>query len=229
MWKISEVKRTAKEAFLRSYWGCVVVALILSFLATGSAMSGSSSGMKQAIDQMEQSGLSSDELMAVEAFLLSFGIILTIIWSAMRIFLLNPLEVGCHAYLKDNIEGDTSMNRLGEGFANYGRVILTIFLRDLFLALWFCLLVIPGIVKGYSYMMVPYILLDNPELKGTEAITKSRHMMKGNKWRAFLLDLSFIGWMLLSLITCGLVGVFYEQPYRMSAKAALYHELKKSA
>ena len=78
-------------------------------------------------------------------------------------------------------------------------------------------------------MMVPYILLDEPELSPKEVITRSRKMMNGNKWRAFLLDLSFIGWALLSLITCGLVGLLYEEPYRRSARAALYHELKKNS
>ena len=99
-------------------------------------------------------------------------------------------------------------------------------LRDVFLALWYCLLFIPGIIKSYSYMMVPYIVNDNPELSAKEVITRSREMMNGNKWRAFLLDLSFIGWVLLSLMTCGIVGVFYSEPYRRSARAALYLELK---
>ena len=229
MWSISEVKKTGREAFKKSYWGCVLVAFFLSFLTAGSAMSGSSSSISQTSRQLEQAGLSSDELLALEAFILSFGLIFTLVWTAVRIFLLNPLEIGCQTYLKDNITGDVSLKKLGAGFENYKTVVLAVFLRDLFLALWFCLLFIPGVVKSYSYMMVPYILSDNPELKGTEAITRSRQMMNGHKWRAFLMDLSFIGWILLSLITCGLVGLLYESPYRYSAKAALYHELKKAS
>lgn len=229
MWSISEVKKTGKAAFKKNYWGCVLVSLILSFLVAGSAASGSSASAQQITDQLNQSGLNSEEILAVEAFILSFGLIFTLIWAAVRIFLLNPLEVGCYTYLKDNIVGDVALNRLSAGFENYKTVVLTIFLRDLFLMLWFCLFFIPGLVKSYSYTMVPYILSDNPELKGTEAITRSRQMMNGHKWRTFLLDLSFIGWMLLSLITCGLVGIFYEKPYRSSSRAALYQELKKNA
>ena len=76
--------------------------------------------------------------------------------------------------------------------------------------------------------MVPYIIKDNPELSATEVITKSRKMMDGHKWRAFLLDLSFIGWLLLSLITLGIVGLLWTNPYMQNTNAALYQELSKN-
>ena len=79
----------------------------------------------------------------------------------------------------------------------------------------------------YSYRMVPYIIKDNPELSATEVITRSREMMNGNKWRAFLLDLSFIGWILLCVITLGIAAFFWVGPYMSSTDAALYLELKK--
>lgn len=227
MWSISEVKKTGLAAFKKSYWGCVLVSVILSLLAAGSSMTGSSANMNNAFNGLDKMGISSPELTAVKTFLLSTILIFTICWIVLRIFLLNLIEVGCHAYLKENIVGDVTLKKLGEAFTDYKRIVLAILLRDVFLALWFCLLFIPGVIKSYSYMMVPYILLDEPELSGKEVITKSREMMNGHKWRAFLMDLSFIGWMFLSFLTCGLVGIFYEKPYRMSAKAALYHELKK--
>ena len=74
--------------------------------------------------------------------------------------------------------------------------------------------------------MVPYIIKDNPELSATEVITRSREMMNGNKWKAFLLDLSFIGWFLLSIITLGIAAFFWVGPYVYSTEAALYLELK---
>jgi uncharacterized membrane protein len=100
------------------------------------------------------------------------------------------------------------------------------FLRDLYLTLWTCLFFIPGIVKSYSYRMVPYILAENPELSAREAITLSRKMMYGHKWSTFVLDLSFIGWQLLSGITMGLVGVFYTNPYVAATDAELYRTLR---
>ena len=92
--------------------------------------------------------------------------------------------------------------------------------------LWSLLLVVPGIVKLYSYRMVPYILAEHPELSANEVITRSRKMMNGNKWQAFKLDLSFIGWILLGTVTLGIVQVFWTSPYMESAQAALYLKLR---
>ena len=77
--------------------------------------------------------------------------------------------------------------------------------------------------------MVPFILADNPNIGAKEAITLSRKMMDGNKWRAFVLDLSFIGWFLLAGLTGGILGIFYVNPYVYSTHAELYHALKNNA
>ena len=141
----------------------------------------------------------------------------------------NPLQVGCFRFFYKNIEDpDTKLGIIKEGFGAYGHVFLTLLLRDLFLALWSMLFCIPGIIKMYSYRMVPYIIKDNPELSATEVITRSREMMNGNKGKAFLLDLSFWGWFLLGAVTMGLAFTFWAGPYYESANAALYLELKKS-
>ena len=97
---------------------------------------------------------------------------------------------------------------------------------QVYTALWMLLFIIPGLVKSYSYAMVPFLIIDEPELSANEIITRSREMMNGHKWRTFLLDLSFIGWILLTVITCGIVGVFWTNPYMYSTRAALYHELR---
>lgn len=84
----------------------------------------------------------------------------------------------------------SQFDRLGSGFAMQ-------LLRALYTFLWLLLLIVPGIIKAYSYAMTPYILHDHPELSANEAITESRRMMDGNKWRLFCLGFSFIGWGLL--------------------------------
>ena len=83
-----------------------------------------------------------------------------------------------------------------------------------------------GIIKAYSYRMVPYILKEHPELSGTKAITLSRQMMNGHKWNAFVLDLSFIGWIILSALTLGILHIFYVGPYIQATDAELYEALK---
>ena len=121
--------------------------------------------------------------------------------------------------------GDVDFGVLFEGFQDYGRILVTKLLQAIYIFLWSLLFVIPGIIKSYSYAMTDFILKDNPELCNNAAIEKSARMMEGNKMNLFMLDLSFIGWALLSLLTCG-IGFFFLQPYVMVAHAAFYEDLK---
>ena len=86
-------------------------------------------------------------------------------------------------------------------------------------------LMIPVLVKTYSYRLVPYLLSDDPALSGCAAIDRSRALMDGHKFHAFLLDLSFVGWFFLSVLTCGILFIFYVNPYFRSTQAALYRAL----
>lgn len=107
-------------------------------------------------------------------------------------------------------------------FKKWGASLLT----GLYLCLWSLLLVIPGVIKYYAYAMTPYILYEKPDMGIRDAITKSRQLMKGHKWQLFLLDLSFIGWMLLSVLTLG-IALFYVWPYYQAARAEFYKQIKK--
>ena len=180
-------------------------------------------------------GVDRDELPVVIGlvFLTLLGVItvICIISFIVRLLLLNPLMIGCRSFFMLNSRThNASVAAVEKGFTpRYGRNIGTILLMDIYQALWTMLFIIPGIIKAYSYRMVPYILADDPEIGANEAITRSRQIMKGNKWRTFVLDLSFILWDFLSLITLGLVGLFYVNPYIYSTDAELYNALKTSA
>ncbi len=143
----------------------------------------------------------------------------------------NIIQVGsCRFFLEAHTYRNTKGNRI---FFSYkvGRVWKTavVMLRK-FLYHWlWSLTIIGGWIKGYSYMMVPYLAAENPNIKGREAIRVSRKMMKGNKWKAFLLDCSFLGWSLLSLMTLGLVNIFYTNAYKSGARAALYLAIRERA
>ena len=102
------------------------------------------------------------------------------------------------------------------------------FLMGLYTFLWSLLFLIPGFVKYYAYSMTPYIMAEKPGMSINDAITKSREIMNGHKWQLFLLDLSFIGWMILSALTLGLALVFVW-PYYSAARAEFYKQIKKSA
>ena len=220
MWSISEVKAKGKEAFTGNYWKSVLVAFILSILVAGAGSSASNEATSD-----DALGLLLMDPVAIQVLITALATI-GIISLLLRIFVFNPLRVGGFRFFKKNVEdSNADLGILKEGFSDYGRTFVTLLLTDIFLALWTCLLIIPGIVKMYSYRLVPYILKDNPELSAIEVITKSREMMNGHKWRAFLFDLSFIGWFLLAVIP--IVGVFWTNPYYQNANAALYVELSK--
>ncbi len=108
---------------------------------------------------------------------------------------------------------------------DYGNVLVTMFLTNLFIALWSLLLVVPGIIKFYEYRMVAYLLAENPSLEWKKAQSMSREMMDGHKMDAFILDLSFIGWWILTSLTFGLAGIFYVIPYYNQTYAELYLSL----
>jgi uncharacterized membrane protein len=101
------------------------------------------------------------------------------------------------------------------------------FFKLLLLLLLTLVLMIPGIIKGIAYMLTPYIIYDNPEISPLQAITLSRRMMDGYKWKAFLIGLSFIGWFLLVIFTLGLAA-FYVTPYLTTTFAEFYSEVKSS-
>ena len=146
---------------------------------------------------------------------------------AFDAFVINPLNVGFSRFFTRNLNQPAEVREVAYGYDNnYREIVKTMFLRELFTLLWSLLLIIPGIVKAYEYRMIPYLLADDPTMTSDRAFAESRRMMDGNKWRAFVLDLSFIGWGLLSVITLGLVGIFYAGPYQLMTNAALYEELR---
>ena len=224
MWTNQELKEKAKTAFKANYWPCVGAALLMSILSGSSFMSSGSQGSSTDM----QNSLQSAEPAVIAGIFIAFGVA-SLIGILIKIFLANPVEVGGYYFFKENTEEPGAPFALiKKGFQNYGHTFATLFLRDLFLVLWFLLFLIPGLVKAYSYCMVPFILAEHPELSATEIITRSRRMMNGNKWRAFVLDLSFIGWIILGVFSLGLVFIFWTSPYMNSTHAALYLKLKEA-
>ena len=120
---------------------------------------------------------------------------------------------------------EVDLGVLFAGFQEYSRILTTKLLQAVYTFLWSLLLLIPGIIKHYSYAMTDYILKDEPELCNNAAIERSMAMMEGNKMKLFLLDLSFIGWAILCLFTFG-IGFFVLQPYVQVSHAAFYEDLK---
>lgn len=137
------------------------------------------------------------------------------------------VQLGLARFLLRQYDGESlSWQELFSQFHRFGQGFAQAFLRNLYIALWSLLLVIPGIVKALSYAMTPYIMAQEPNLTATEAIRKSMAMMDGHKWELFLLYLSFIGWDLLAGLTLGL-GHLVLNPYKEAACTAFYRELQQ--
>jgi uncharacterized membrane protein len=146
---------------------------------------------------------------------------------ALSIFVFWPLEVSCQRFFISARTAPGDINLLGFAFKNsYGNVIKVQFFRWLYTFLWTLLLFVPGIIKGYEYRMIPFLLAEDPTMDKDEAFARSREMMTGHKWNAFVLDLSFLGWHILGVFTCGLLQVFYINPYQQLTNAELYEALR---
>ncbi len=144
------------------------------------------------------------------------------------IILSGPMSIGLAIIFLQIIRGwKCEFADLFKGFNNFGPNCLAGILLWLYVLLWSLLFIIPGIVKSYSYSMTYYILADRPELSANEAITESRRMMDGHKGDLFVLDLSFIGWGLLCVLTFG-IGFLWLYPYIEATRVAFYEKLKES-
>ena len=113
-----------------------------------------------------------------------------------------------------------------DSFSNLIKKWALVFVTSLFTFLWSLLLIIPGIVKAYAYAMAPYILLDNPDMGVLEAITESRKMMKGYKWKLFWIDFGFALSGLFAPLTLGLLYLDLF-PRQAATHAVFYEELKQ--
>ena len=174
------------------------------------------------------------EITAITGFLVGAAIVAVIVWAliiafalALKYLLLIPFEYGCRKFFRKNLDEPAKLSNIVYVFSShYKNIVKTAFLTDLFIWLWSLLFIIPGIIKSYEYRLVPYIMSENPTMSFKDAQAESSKLMNGNKWKSFVLDLSFIGWDILSLCTFGILDIFFVGPYKASTDAALYETLK---
>lgn len=155
------------------------------------------------------------------------GLSLAFGWSA---FIAGPVTVGKNRYFMEHRAFDSKFERLFWSFRSgrYMNIVKIMFLREIKIFLWSLLFVIPGIIKAYEYSMVPYILSENPQISSERAFELSRQMTKGEKWKIFVLDLSFIGWRIVGMLCC-CVGEIFLMPYYEATFAELYQVMREKA
>ena len=227
MWNRAELKMRGNMAFKKNYVSAVVVALLMGIFGT---VSGESSARRVSENSDIYSGNFFNAGM-ITGLLAGIATVVILIVLVAKVFVGNLLKMGGYRFFILNQTAQPGIGTLLDGFrsGHYVNIVLTMFLRDLFTTLWSLLLVVPGIVKHYEYLMVPYIIAENPAMDYKEAFQISKQMMDGEKMEAFIMDLSFLGWYLLSAVTCGLLAIFYVNPYVQASFAEMYTFNKQKA
>ena len=202
MWTREQLKANAKSSLSRFHWTAVLVCLIVVLLGGAG-----SSGLNFNLDLNDGS---SWIRWAIPTFA-AIGATSTLV----GILVGNVAAVGSARFFLIGRERIPTTEIMFDPFrANYGGILL---------------LVVPGIVKGYAWRLVPYLLAENPNLDYRRALDLSAAMMDGHKMDVFVLDLSFLGWNLLSAMTAGILGVLYVNPYVAATNAELYVALRTNA
>lgn len=145
------------------------------------------------------------------------------------LLLSGPLSIGLAIIFISLARGndEIEIGDLFSGFKNnFGDNLLLGLIQSIFIFLWSLLFIIPGIVKTYSYSMSYYIKNDHPEYTWKQCIDESRRIMKGNKGKLFLLDLSFIGWIIVGALALG-IGTLWVNSYMYAARAVFYETIKE--
>lgn len=257
MWTRKELKENAKKRFKLNYWKSVLAALLLALVCgscgAGTA-SGSSKGIWGEDDSgyeeydKEYEGEKGEDLLqvleleddietgpAVLAISLILFLVLIVIVAVvlvvvlpLKILIFNPLEIGLKRFFYRNLREHAQVKEICFSFDHeYKNGVKIQFFRGLYTFLWTLLFIIPGIVKSYEYQMIPFILGEHPDMEMKEVFALSKSMMYGNKWKAFVLDVSFLGWYILNGLTLGILGIFYLNPYVYQTEAGLYQALKE--
>lgn len=215
-----EIRRQAR-AHLQGNWGLsigvAVVACLLGGLLTGMSFIPEISYWKQLSFSETREII---EGVRIEFKNGIFGLVAFIVGGVV--------QLGYARFLLRQHDGKpTEFNDLFSQFDRFGTGFAQSFLRSLYTFLWALLLIIPGIIAALSYAMTPFILEEHPELTASEAIRRSKELMRGHKTDLFILELTFIGWSLLCILTLNL-GHIALNPYKNAAYAVFYREITKA-
>ena len=228
MWTRAELKQNAKDVLRNNYWMAFAVSLVYS-LITGIVSSGSSFVNNSSSSSAPGTSTGLEISPEVLGTLLLIALLGSLIGLVLSFFVFGPMQVGMVRYYMESRNGASSFGQLFYGFKrNYMNTATAMFLTNLFVSLWSLLLIVPGIIKGLAWSQVPYILAENPNLSGARARAISAQMTDGQKWEIFVLQLSFLGWILLGSLLCG-IGLFFVEPYVQATYAELYAKLRDRA
>ena len=229
MWNRQELKALGKNAWRRNKVNCIIAALIITLLTAGGTAGGAANGQNSDGSIIDINGVPANpDSVTIIGVILGAVIVVGIVL-VLGYFIINPLVFGARKFFLDNADTNADLGRgnLSYVFHSPYKTNLrgALFGTDIYTLLWTLLFIIPGVVKAYSWRLVPYLLAENPAMTGPEARAKSAELMYGSKWKSFVLDLSFIGWILLGALTLGILNIIFTFPYMYATDAELYRAL----
>lgn len=223
--------RSIARKSLKGFWGLSVgVTLVASLLGGTSGNPSFTASFQRFTDRMsdpETISFSDDlyVLFSSPAFIRVFtaAMIVLSILSVLYLLIGGAVELGLNRYSLDLVtcQNPPAFKTLFSRFSIWGKAFGLRIVTSLFILLWSLLFIIPGIIASYRYALAPYLMAENPNIGIMEAISRSKELMRGNKWRLFCLQFSFIGWAFLCTLTLG-IGTLWLAPYQNTAVAAFY-------
>lgn len=224
---LSNLKERARNSLKGNWLLAIVASIIASIFGSNGGGNVNFTFDQSDLESLEGTDFSvfiEEHLVEVLAFVSTFALIGLVV-SVVMFCLGSIVRVGYYKFNLDLVDNRRiNIGTLFSYFKNWKNLILTNLLQTLYIFLWTLLCIIPGIVAEYKYAMTPYILAENPDLSPQQALDKSAKIMNGYKWTLFCLELSFIGWGILCILTCG-IGYIWLSPYVAASRAEFYRQV----
>ena len=222
MWTREELKQNAKNTLRDKYWTILGVSVLASILQ------GSFFTIITELVNPTHTYLTVLGNYAIDVNgLIRLWIIITIISWLYSIFLGHTILIGACKYFILSIKENPSTSTLFDFFkTSYWNIVKVMFFYQIKIVLWTLCFIVPGIIKAYEYCMVPYILAEHPEMESAAVFERSRMLTQNNKLNIFVLEISFIGWLFLGMLCCG-IGILFVSPYIDITMTHLYLKLKE--
>ena len=222
--------RAIARSALSGRWGIAVLAgFIAAILGAASRVNFNFTSSSSTSDAGAIAGeqiLGSGEAMGAIAVIFGVIILIALLVAVVYLVIGSIVSVGYSKFNLDLVDREKKpeIATLFAYFKSWKAAIGATLLRGLYVVVGMLLFLIPGIIASYNYAMVSYILAEHPEMTAREALSASKEMMRGNRWRLFCLECSFIGWGILTVLTLGL-GNLWLRPYTQTAIAAFYRDI----
>lgn len=206
-WTRAELKEKARNFLKEHYWKAFLVTIIVKLI------SGDFINFGRIFNRIN----------------IKSSLYLLLLYILIDIFIINVLRVGLMKFYIEGEKGNVDVLNVFSFFDSDGylNIVKTMFLMNLYIVLWHLLFIIPGIVKSYEYIFIPYLLAENPNISVSEAFQETKRMTKKQKIDIFFLDLSFAGWYLLGNLV--VIGAYFVIPYHRATRTQLYFAIKNKA